>query len=174
MTLFFKSKKLSKTPSSLTVRPATSGDVSEVVKLARALSIAEGQRPCRLTKIAYLRDGFGDNPAFSALVAEVDCKVTGYALYFEGYDTGRAARGVYLSDLYVDKAWRRQGIGKSLMQATANACKELGGEWMFWSVLKSNKSARKFYRTIGPELTDVIICATIGTNFHKFASNSSQ
>ncbi len=174
MALILKSKKLSKTLSSITVRPATSEDVSEVVKFARSLSIAEGRRASRLTKTAYLKDGFGDNPAFSALVAEVDYKVTGYALYFEGYDTGRAARGVYLSDLYVDKAWRRQGIGKSLMQATANACKELGGEWMFWSVLKSNKRARKFYRTIAPELTDVIICATIGANFQKLANNSSQ
>ena len=172
MALFLKPKKVPKNLSSITVRHATSGDVSEVVKLARSLSIADGQQPSRLTKTAYLRDGFGKNPAFSALVAEVDHKVTGYTLYFEGYDTGRAARGVYLSDLYVDQAWRRQGIGRALMQATANACKEMGGEWMFWSVLKGNKSARKFYRTIAPELTNVIVCATIGENFQKLSNNS--
>ena len=174
MTLFSKPKKVPKFFSSITVRPATSGDVSEVVKLARSLSIAEGQRPSRLTKAAYLRDGFGEKPAFSALLAEIDCKVAGYTLYFEGYDTGRAARGVYLSDLYVDKAWRRQGVGRALMQATAKACKDIGGEWMFWSVLKGNKSARKFYRTIGIELTDVIVCTTIDTNFEKLSNKSSQ
>ena len=174
MTLFSKPKKVPKFFSSITVRPATSGDVSEVVKLARSLSIAEGQRPSRLTKAAYLRDGFGEKPAFSALLAEIDRKVAGYTLYFEGYDTVRAARGVYLSDLYVDKAWRRQGVGRALMQATAKACKDIGGEWMFWSVLKVNKSARKFYRTMGIELSDVIVCATIGVNFEKLSNKSSQ
>ncbi len=174
MTLFLKSKKTPKTLPSITVRPATSGDVSEVVKLARSLSIADGQQPSRLTKTAYLRDGFGENPAVLAMVAEVGHKVVGYTLYFQGYDTGRAERGVYLSDLYVDKAFRRQGIGRALMQATANACKEMGGEWMFWSVLKGNKSARKFYRTIATELTDVIVCATAGKNFQKLSNNSSQ
>ena len=174
MTPFLKPKKVPKTLPSITVRPATSGDVSEVVKLARSLSVTDGQRPSRLTKTAYLSDGFGENPAFRALVAEVDHKVAGYTLYFQGYDTGRAERGVYLSDLYVDKAWRRQGIGRALMQATANDCKEMGGEWMFWAVLKGNKSARKFYRTIAPELTDVIVCATTGKNFQKLSNTSSQ
>ncbi len=172
MTLFSKPKKVRKNFPSITVRPATSGDVSEVVKLARSLSIAEGQRPSRLTKAAYLRDGFGEKPAFSALLAEIDRKVAGYTLYFEGYDTGRAARGVYLSDLYVDKAWRRQGVGRALMQATAKACKDIGGQWMFWAVLKGNNSARKFYRTIGIELTDVIVCATIDANFEKLSDKS--
>jgi GNAT superfamily N-acetyltransferase len=174
MTLFSKPKKVPKNFSSITVRPATSGDVSDVVKLAQSLSIAEGQRPSRLTKAAYLRDGFGEKPAFSALLAEIDREVAGYTLYFEGYDTGRAARGVYLSDLYVDKAWRRQGVGRALMQATAKACKDIGGEWMFWSVLKGNKSARKFYRTISIELTDVIVCATIDANFAKLSNKSLQ
>ena len=174
MNLFLKPKRVSKIPASLTIRPATSEDVAGLVKLAQSLSIADGQRPFRLTKNVLLRDGFGENPAFSALVAEIDQEVAGYTLYFQGYDTGRASRGVYISDLYVDKAWRRQGIGRALMQGTATACKETGGEWMFWSVLKSNKNARKFYRKIGPELTDVIVCAIIGSNFQKLSNNSSQ
>lgn len=172
MALFLKSNNVPKTLLSMTVRDATSEDATEVVKLARSLSIAEGQQPSGLTETAYLKDGFGENPAFSALVAEVDRRIVGYTLYFEGYDTGRAARGVYLSDLYVDQSWRRQGIGRALMKATANACKQMGGEWMFWSVLKRNKSARKFYRTMAPELTDVIVCATLGENFRKLSNNS--
>ena len=170
MGLFVKSRKAPKTLSSIPVRHATSGDVSDVVKLAKSLSIADGQHPSRLTEEAYLRDGFGKNPAFAALVAEVDHRIVGYALYFEGYDTGRAARGLYLSDLYVDQAWRRQGIGLALMQATAHACKEMGGEWMFWSVLKRNKNARKFYRTIAPEISDLIVCAIVGESFGKLST----
>ena len=174
MNLFLKPKRVSKIRASLTIRPATSDDVAGLLKLAQSLSIEDGQRPSRLTKNVLLRDGFGENPAFSALVAEVNQQVAGYTLYFEGYDTARASRGVYISDLYVDKAWRRQGIGRALMQATAIACNEMGGDWMFWSVLKSNKNARNFYRKIGSELTDIIVCAIIGSNFQKLSSHSSQ
>ena len=174
MTLFLKSKKAPETLPSVSIRRATTGDVSEVVKLAQSLSIADGQSPSRLTEEAYLSDGFGQNPAFVALVAEIGHRVVGYALYFEGYDTGRASRGVYLSDLYVDQAWRRQGIGRALMQATARACHEMGGEWMFWSVLKHNKDARKFYKTIAPELSDVVVCAIIGEGFRNLSEKPPQ
>ena len=174
MTLFTKPKKVPKNFSSITVRPATSGDVTEVVNLARSLSIAEGQRPSRLTKAAYLRDGFGEKPAFSALLAEIDRKVAGYTLYFEGYDTVRAARGVYLSDLYVDKAWRRQGVGRALMQATAKACKDIGGEWMFWAVNKKNKGARKFYKKLSTEIREVSIFSILGNNFQNICNTPNN
>jgi GNAT superfamily N-acetyltransferase len=95
-------------------------------------------------------------------------------LYFSGYDTDRATRGVYLSDLYVDLTWRRRGVGRALMQETARACKDLGGEWMFWSVLKRNKKARKFYKTMAPELSDVVLCAALGESFRRLSKKSTS
>jgi GNAT superfamily N-acetyltransferase len=169
MRLFSRKEKPVETVSSVIVRAATATDAAEVVRLAQSLSIADGGRPSRLTEDNYRRDGFGPDPAFAALVAEIDDRIVGYALYFSGYDTDRATRGVYLSDLYVDLAWRRRGVGRALMQKTACACKDLGGEWMFWSVLKRNKHARKFYRTMAPELSDVVLCAALGESFRKLS-----
>jgi GNAT superfamily N-acetyltransferase len=169
MGLFSRTIKPVETLSPVIVRSATASDAAEVVRLAQSLSIADGGRPSRLTEENYRRDGFGPNPAFAALVAEFDEKIVGYALYFSGYDTDRATRGVYLSDLYVDLAWRRRGVGRALMQKTARACKELGGEWMFWSVLKRNKEARRFYKTMAPELSDVVLCAALGERFRRLS-----
>ncbi|NKB20467.1 MAG: GNAT family N-acetyltransferase [Alphaproteobacteria bacterium] len=169
MGLFSKSKESAETLSSVIVRAATPADAPEIVRLAQSLSIADGGRPSRLTEESYRRDGFGETPAFSALVAEIDSRIVGYALYFSGYDTDRATRGVYLSDLYVDQAWRRRGVGRALMQGTARACKNLKGEWMFWSVLKRNKKARKFYKTMAPELSDVVLCAALGDSFRRLS-----
>ena len=118
---------------------------------------------------AFRRDGFGEPPAFHVLVAERNGVVVGYALYFPGYDTDRATRGIYLADLYVDKAHRRTGMGRTLMKAVAKACREGGGEWMFWSVLKRNRAARRFYKTMAPELTDVVLCAALGDSFDRLA-----
>ena len=153
----------------VTVRPATEADAAAVVRLARGLSMTDGGRPSRLTETAYQRDGFGPEPAFRVLVAETQGLIVGYALYFPGYDTDRATRGVYLADLYVDELYRRQGIGRTLMKGVARACRETGGEWMFWSVLKRNRRARRFYKTLAPELGDVVLCAALGENFDRLA-----
>jgi ribosomal protein S18 acetylase RimI-like enzyme len=149
------------------VRAATEDDAGAVVRLARGLSMTDGGRPSRLTEAAYRRDGFGADAAFQVLVAEADGLIVGYALYFPGYDTDRATRGVYLADLYVDELYRRQGIGRALMKGVARACREAGGEWMFWSVLKRNRRARRFYKRLAPELSDVVLCAALGETFER-------
>jgi GNAT superfamily N-acetyltransferase len=152
---------------SIEVRPATADDSATIVRLAHGLSLTDGGRASRLTEESYKRDGFGAEPAFQVLVAEIGGAAAGYALYFSGYDTDRASRGVYLADLYVDTDYRRFGVGRALIKAVARACDDLGGEWMFWSVLKRNRTARKFYKTIAPELKDVVLCAALGDSFNR-------
>ena len=174
MVLFSRTQKPAETLSPVNVRRATSNDAAEIVRLAQTLSIADGGCPSRLSEASYRRDGFGPAPAFAALVAEIDSRIVGYTLYFSGYDTDRATRGIYLSDLYVDLAWRRRGVGRVLMQETARACIDLGGEWMFWSVLKRNKNARKFYKTMAPELSDVVLCAALGESFRRLSEQSTS
>src|SRR5690606_3117713 len=110
MALFRSRAPAASDSTPIAVRPATENDAAAVVRLARGLSMTDGGRPSRLTEAAYRRDGFGEGPAFRVLVAEADGLIIGYALYFPGYDTDRATRGVYLADLYVDEIYRRRGI----------------------------------------------------------------
>ena len=169
MALFGRKSRARPVADAINVRPATEEDAPTIVRLARELSLTDGGRASRLTEESCRRDGFGDEPAFRVLIAEVDGMVAGYALYFPGYDTDRASRGVYLADLFVEAEFRRYGVGRALMRAVARACRDLGGEWMFWSVLKRNKVARKFYKTLAPELSDVVLCAALGDSFERLA-----
>jgi GNAT superfamily N-acetyltransferase len=165
---FFWTRKHDAVPeSNLLVRPAVAEDAAEIVRLARGLSLTDGGRPSLLDEAAFRRDGFGEHPAFHSLIAVADGRAIGYALYFHGYDSDRATRGIYLSDLYVEPAFQRHGVGRALMKTTAQACNAAGGKWMFWSVLKRNHGARRFYRTMAPELSDVVLCAALGENFRK-------
>ena len=122
----------------------------------------------------FRRDGFGPDAAFRAMVAELDGEpdgeLAGYALYYGGFDSDRAARGVYLADLFVIADLRRRGIGRALITAVARQCRNEGGRWMFWSVLKRNRGARRFYRTIAPELKDIVVCAAFGEGFDSLAA----
>ncbi|MBM3488753.1 MAG: GNAT family N-acetyltransferase, partial [Alphaproteobacteria bacterium] len=120
----------------------------------------------------FRRDGFGAAAAFTAVIAEAAGRPAGYAVYYPGYDTDSASRGVYLSDLFVAAEMRRLGVGAALMAAVAERCRRDGGRWMFWSVLRRNKAGRRFYRTIAPELGDVRICAAFGTAFDKLADRA--
>ena len=169
MALFGRKSQARPVLDPITVRPATAEDAATIVRLAHGLSQTGGGRASRLTEETCRRDGFGAEPAFRVLLAEIDGMVAGYALYFSGYDTDRSSRGVYLADLYVDADYRRYGVGRALMKAVARACSDLGGEWMFWSVLKRNRAARKFYKTLAPELRDVVLCAALGDSFDRLA-----
>lgn len=153
----------------ITVRPAGPGDADVIARMARALSIADGGRPSRFSADSFRRDGFGADAAFSAVVAELDGACVGYAIHYPGYDTDSATRGIYLADLYVNETHRRLGVGRALIAGLAAQARSDGARWMFWSVLKRNRGARRFYKKIAPELKDVIVCAAFGRRFDALA-----
>lgn len=97
----------------------------------------------------YLRDGFGANPAFAGLVAEAGEHLVGYLLYEMHYDTDAAARTLFIVDLAVDEAARRQGVGRALMAAAASLCRSLGGSELVWAVYNKNQLAFDFYLSLG-------------------------
>ncbi len=156
----------------ITVRPARADDADRIAAMARALSIADGGRPSRFTAETFHRDGFGEHAAFSTIVAELDGEAVGYAIYYPGYDTDSATRGIYLADLFVVETRRRQGVGRALLAGLAAEARSAGARWMFWSVLKRNRGARRFYRKIAPELKDVIVCAAFGRRFDALADQA--
>lgn len=151
------------------VRPAVAADADAIAAMARALSETDGGHPSRFSAEAFVRDGFGERPAFHALVAEVGGAPAGYAVFYWGYDTDSATRGVYLADLFVAPALRRRGAGRALVAGVARVARNGGARWMFWSVLKRNRGARRFYRRLAPELRDVIVCAAFGASFDRIA-----
>jgi len=57
-------------------------------------------------------------------------------------------------DLYVRRDFRRQSVGRALMEEAVNVCRELGGSQVCWSVYESNALAFKFYEGLGASYTD--------------------
>lgn len=139
------------------IRSATAEDAEAIGELAkefadylRALGDPSG---LRFDADTYLRDGFGPNPAFSGLVAESDGEILGYLLYHPGYDVDYATRILHVIDLCVRERWRRQGVGRALMEEAAKICRRLGGAQLFWSVYVRNKPAFAFYESLGARYT---------------------
>ncbi len=148
-------------------------DGAAVVAMAQSLSRSDGGQSSRFSLEKFQRDGFGADAAFSTLVAEQDGALVGYAVYYPGYDTDSATRGVYLADLYVREDFRRRGVGRALLRGLAARARDDGARWMFWSVLKRNRGARRFYRALAQELQDVRLCAAFGRRFDALADEAA-
>ena len=97
----------------LVIRKATATDVPDVLALVKELAAYEREPDAVIaTEADFLRDGFGETPAFHVLVAEdAGGAVIGFALYFFSYSTWVGRRCLYLEDLFVQPEHRGKGAG---------------------------------------------------------------
>lgn len=92
-----------------------------------------------------LEDGFGPNPVFFCLVAEVDGRVLGTAVYHLKYSTWKG-KGVYLDDIVVTASMRGQKIGSQLFEQVIREAAGMKAKQLHWQVLEWNEPAIAFYR----------------------------
>jgi GNAT superfamily N-acetyltransferase len=138
-----------------TIRPATRADVPQILAFIRALAAYEREPDAvTATEADLLRDGFGPNPFYFCLIAEVDGAPAGFALCFFSYSTWLGRPGLYLEDLFVHPQFRGLGIGKTLLHRVAAIAVEKGCPRLQWEVLDWNTSAIDFYLKMGAEFMD--------------------
>jgi GNAT superfamily N-acetyltransferase len=84
-----------------------------------------------------------------------------FAIYFHNYSTFLGKKGLYLEDLFVLAEFRGLGIGKQMLKYLAKIALERDCGRFEWSVLDWNKSAIKFYESLGAELKNEWITTRI-------------
>ncbi len=141
------------------VRKATRADVAAVLALVKELAAYERETDAVIaTEADFLRDGFGESPAFHVLVAEAEngaaggAGVIGFALYFFSYSTWVGRRCLYLEDLFVQPAHRGHGVGVALMAALAQEAIAQECRRFVWQVLDWNAPAIAFYERLGAQV----------------------
>jgi GNAT superfamily N-acetyltransferase len=97
------------------------------------------------------RDGFGENPVYGVLVAEVEGTVVGMSLYYVRYSTWKGKR-LYLEDLIVKPEYRGLGLGKQLLDATVEEARRTNCTGLMWQVLDWNEPSIEFYKKYGARL----------------------
>lgn len=132
------------------IREAKSDDAEVIFALIKELAIYEKAEQEVMTSVDEItRTLFGENSRTSALIAEDDDKVVGYAVYFYNYSTWLGKNGIYLEDLYVTPDYRKRGVGKALLKQIASKAVEEGCGRVEWSVLDWNTPAIEFYESLG-------------------------
>ena len=139
----------------LSIRPATIKDASLLASMILELAQYEKlDHEAAVTAESIARDGFGPHPKFRAIIAELDGKPAGYAVFFEFYSTFQGRAGLFLEDLYVRPPLRKQGIGQALLNYVARIAWEEDYFCMRWEVLDWNKPAIDFYQRLGAVFLD--------------------
>lgn len=137
------------------IRPATRDDISMLLALIRELAKYEKKPEAVVaTKQDLLRDMFGPQAKFRALIAEWDGTPAGYASFFHFYSTYRGRSALFLEDLFVLEKFRGKGIGMALLSAVAKLAIEEGCFGLRWEVLDWNQEAIEFYRKLGATFLD--------------------
>jgi GNAT superfamily N-acetyltransferase len=137
----------------LVIRPAVAGDVPQIAQLIRELAAYERAPEKAIASEADLsRDGFGPEPRYGCLMAELDGAVAGFALYFHTYSTWLGRWGMHLEDLFVRPDFRGRGIGKALFVELARIAVRKGCGRLTWQVLDWNTPAISFYEKLGANL----------------------
>jgi GNAT superfamily N-acetyltransferase len=144
---------LSRHAAGFAIRPATEGDVDEVLRLIRELAEYEKLAHMAVGTPAMLREAlFGARPACEALIAESGGRAVGFALYYTTFSTFLCKPGIHLEDLFVEPAHRGAGIGKALLRRLAALAAERGCGRLEWHVLDWNEPSIRFYESLGATL----------------------
>lgn len=137
------------------IRKAAPEDAASILALIRELAIyekAEHEVRCSLGEIQ--QSLFAADARASALVVEAEQAIVAYAVYFYNYSTWLGKPGIYLEDLYVQPAYRKQGIARSLLKHIANIALEENCGRFEWAVLDWNTPAISFYESLGAKAQD--------------------
>ncbi len=134
----------------LKIRPAGRNDATVLLSLIRELATYE-KKPHKVvaTDDDLLRDAFGPQPKFRALIASWDDESAGYASFFYFYSTYQGRPALFIEDLFVLDKFRGKGIGKALLAEVAKIALQEKCYGLRWEVLDWNRAAIEFYQKLG-------------------------
>jgi GNAT superfamily N-acetyltransferase len=139
----------------LSIRPATVDDAGLLARMIHELAEYERELDqVTVTEADLVRDGFGGEAKFRAVIAEWDGQAAGYAFFFGFYSTWVGRPGLFLEDLFVRPQFRGLGIGKALLAHIAGLAREEQCFGVRWQVLDWNQAAIDFYKSIGATFLD--------------------
>jgi GNAT superfamily N-acetyltransferase len=137
------------------IRAASVDDIESLVQLIHDLAAYERSPESMEIDAKQLHGAlFGPSPAVFAHVAEARGRIEGMAIWFLTFSTWTGRSGIHLEDLYVRPEARSSGIGRALLAELAAIARRSGYGRLEWSVLTWNKSALRFYRSLGAEPLD--------------------
>jgi GNAT superfamily N-acetyltransferase len=148
------------------VRRAESRDVSTLLAMIQGLAAYEKlENACPVDAMSLTMAFFGPEPQAYALLAEVEGKAAGMAIYFYRFSSFIGSSHLFLDNLFVDPAVRGAGVGKALFRALSQTALSAGCPEIHWRVLGWNEPTISFYQNLG---------ATVQQGWDYYALNKTS
>lgn len=88
------------------------------------------------------------------LGARSEGRLVGYACLYWHFSSLEATECVLMNDLFVDESARGQGVGRALIEASAEVACERGAPFVEWSTAPDNHTAQRLYDSTGAERSE--------------------
>jgi GNAT superfamily N-acetyltransferase len=135
---------------SLAIRDAGAADGAAFRRLwAGFLAHYDMALPEEVTALTWARILDPASP-MALRLAEVGGHVAGFALYQHHPSSWVAGDDCYLEDLYVDPAFRGQGLGAALIGDLKAIARARGWKRLYWMTDLDNTTARRLYDRMAP------------------------
>lgn len=146
------------------IRDAGPGDAARIAEMANALAAVTYGSPGVMTAAKVCDDLLGRTD-LGLIVAELAGRAEGYALYTAAYETAFAAKGLYLSDLYVAAPHRQAGVARALIREIARRAAAGGAGFVWWVSGPKNAAANAAYDRWGASRDTMLCRAVYGPEF---------
>ena len=134
-----------------TFRFAMPGDIARILSFIKELATYEKVLDQVVATEELLHEGLFVNKTAEVVFAEKSGEPIGFALFFHSFSTVLGRPGLYLEDLFVQEAFRGQGVGKGLLRELARIAVERQCGCLEWWCLDWNKPSIDFYLGMGAE-----------------------
>lgn len=134
-------------PPVVVIRSAKPHDLPDLNQMIAALAAHHGDA-AEITPEKLQRDLFSPLPWITALVAEGDDGLIGYAILVPLYKAQEGKRGMDLHHLYVRDGQRGNGIGHHLVTRAREIARAAGCDYLSVSAATGNFAAHRFYENM--------------------------
>ena len=155
----------------LTFRMANRTDTPLILQFIKELADYEGMLDEVVADEATLEHWLFDKEKAEVLLAVVDEKEIGFALFFHNFSTFLGRAGLYLEDLYVKSEYRGKGYGKAIFKELAKIAVARGCGRLEWWCLDWNKPCIDFYLSMeATPMSDWTVYRLTGKELEKLSS----
>ena len=88
------------------------------------------------------------------LAAREDGRLVGYACLYWHFTSTGARETVLMNDLFTDADERGRGVGRALIEASAEVARERGAAYLEWATAPDNHTAQRLYDSMTSERSE--------------------
>ena len=137
-------------PQPVSITLATTSDLTAIAELMRELiDVLRTNEGINRQELTQSLDKLYKTQNSYMLVAKKDGKVIGFAQFYTRQTALNPKPCATLDELVVNKEYRRQGIGKLLVEKVIDECRKLDCYEVELSTELTNTIAQKFYKGCG-------------------------